>query len=59
MRTNPDTNPISELVEDLERLLRKNKNQVDIGIPLIDRSISFPKEGFVSVGDLEFDEKFE
>ena len=35
------------------------KIQDDTGIPLINRSISFPKEGVISVEDLEFDEKFE
>ena len=52
-RKNPHPNSISELVEDPKRLLRKKKIQVDIGIPLIDRSISFPKEGVISVEYLE------
>ena len=46
------------MAEDLEKLLRKKKAQNDIGISL-NRSISFPKEGVISVEDLEFDEKFE
>lgn len=58
-RKNPNPNPIPELVEDLEKLLRKKKIQVDNGIPLINISISLPKEGVISVEDLEFDEKFE
>ena len=58
-RKNLDPNPISKLVDDPKRLLRNKKIQVDIGIPLIDRSISLPKEGVISVEDLEFDEKFE
>ena len=59
MRKNLDPNPISELVEDPEKLLRKKKIQVDTCIPLRDRSISLAKEGFISVEYLEFDEKFE
>ena len=47
------------MVEYWERLLRKRKNQVDIGIYLVDRSISLPKEIVIGVEDLEFDEKFE
>ena len=58
-RKNHDPNLIPELVEDPEKLLRKKKIQVDAGIPLINRSISFPKEGFISVEYLEFDEEFE
>jgi hypothetical protein len=58
-RNNPDPTPILELVEDPEKLLRKKKIQDDTGIPLINRSISLPKEGVISVEDLEFDEKFE
>ena len=58
-RKNHDPNQILESVEDPEKLLRKKKIQVDAGIPLINRSISLPKEGVISFEDLEFDEKFE
>ena len=59
MRKNLDPNPISKLVEYPERFLRKKKIQVDIGISLVDGSISLPKEGVIGVEDLEFEEKFE
>ena len=58
-RKNHNPNPILELVEDREKLLRNKKIQDDTSISLINRSISFPKEGVISVEDLEFDEKFE
>ena len=57
-RKNPNPNPILELVEDPEKLLRKKKVQNGTGISL-NTSISLPKEGVISVEDLEFDEKFE
>ena len=57
-RKNLDPNPILELVEDLEKLLRKKKSQNGTGISL-NKSISLPKEGVISVEYLEFDEKFE
>lgn len=46
------------MVEDPKKLLRKKKSQNGIGISL-NRSVSLPKEGVISVEDLEFDEKFE
>ena len=58
-RKNLDPNPNLEQVEDLEKLPRKMKIQVDAGIPLINRSISFPKEGVITFEYFEFDEKFE
>ena len=57
-KKNLDPNPILELVEDPEKLLRKKKAHNDIGISL-NRSTSLPKEGVISVEDFEFDEKFE
>ena len=57
-RKNHDPNPILELVEDPEKLLRKKKARNGTSISL-NRSISLPKEGVISVEDLEFDEKFE
>ena len=57
-RKNPEPNPILELVEDPEKLLRKKKSQNGTNISL-NRSVSLPKEGIISVEDLEFDEKFE
>ena len=57
-RKNPYPNPILELVEDPKKLLRKKKDQNGTSISL-NRSISLPKEGVISVEDLEFDEKFE
>lgn len=49
------------MVEDLERLLRKKKKkvEVEIGISLLHRSISFPKEWVISFDDIQFDEKIE
>ena len=57
-RKNIDPNPILELVEDLEKLLRKKKAQNGTCISL-NRSVSFTKEGDISVEDMEFVEKFE
>ena len=57
-RKNLGPNPILESVEDLEKLLRKKKAQNDTGISL-NRSTSLPKEGVISIEDLEFDEKYE
>ena len=47
------------MIEDPERILRKKKNKIDSSIPLISRSVSFPKEGVISVDDLQLDIKFE
>ena len=47
------------MVEDPEIILRKKRNKIDLGIPLISRSISLLKEGVISVDDLQFDMKFE
>lgn len=57
-RKNLDPNPIFELVQDPKKLLRRKKVQNDIGISL-NKSTSFPKEGVISVEELEFDENFE
>ena len=57
-KKNPDPNPIRKLVGNPEKLLRKKKAQANTGISL-NRSTSLPKEGVISVEDLEFDEKFE
>ena len=46
------------MVEDPKKLLRKKKAHNGTGISL-NRSVSFPKEGVISVEDLEFEEKFE
>ena len=59
-RRNPDPDPNPpKVVEDPERILRRKKRKVDSGIPLISRSVSFPKEGFISVDYLQFYMKFE
>ena len=39
--------------------MRKKKSKIDLGVPLMNRSISLPKEGVISVDDLQFDIKFE
>ena len=57
-KKNPDPNPILELVEDPKKLLRKKKAHNGTGISL-NRSVSFPKEGVISVEDLKFVVKFE
>ena len=57
-RRNPNPNPILELVEDPEKLLRKKKAQNGTCISL-NKLVSLPKEGVICVEDLEFDEKFE
>ena len=59
-RSNPNLDPnLPEVVEDPERILKNKKTKIDSGNPSINRSISFPEEGFISVDDLEFDLKFE
>lgn len=57
-RRNPDPNP-PEVVEDLEKILRRNNNKTDKETFHLQRSLSLPAEGIQSIDDIIFNEKFE